>query len=177
MITGDRELAIDAVDVLNDLMADFIAGSLVFLDYYQRYKTGHFSEDQIIACQKMCLSHIVLGCAKLSEFRKRFLPIISEEGRHTLRALDREFERRNVKDFRNTVAGHIWDKKLQRPLRHSEIMEKLHKITDGNVGTFLRWVNNPEGNTYPATILSVVETLRDSIADAYQIQSREIISR
>lgn len=177
MTTSDRELAIDAVDVLNDLMADFAAGTLVFLDYHQRYKAGEFRAEQMSAVQKMCLSQIALGCAKLFEFREHFHSVVPEEHRDSLKSLNHELKRRGVKEFRNKVAGHVWDKDHHRPLRHSEIMAKLEILTDGHLGNFLRWVNNPAGNTYPETIFGIVEILRNSMADAYGVQAQEVVDR
>lgn len=177
MTNPERELAIDAVDVLNDLMADFAAGTLVLLDYHQRHKEGQFRADQMSAVQKMCLSHVALGCVKLLEFREHFHPVVPEEYRACLKSLNQELKRRDVKKFRNKVAGHLRDNEHQRPLRHSEIMAMLEILTGGHLGSFLRWANNPADNSYPKTIFSIVETLRDAIAAAYSVQAQEVIDR
>lgn len=173
----NRDLAIDAVDTLNDLIGDLVAGTLVLLDYHQRYKAGHFVLQQMTAVQKMCLSHLVLSFAKLLEFWDRCHQIVPAEHRDDLKALNRILNQKGVKDFRNKVAGHAWDTRLGRPLRNSEINARLEALTDGHLGEFLRWVNNLEGNTYPRTVLSVVETIRDSLMTKYKIQPQEIIDR
>ena len=159
----DHDTAIDAVDVLNDLIGDLIAGTKVFIDYRQRLKTGEFRVEQMSAVQKMCFSHLVLSFCKLSEFWERYHRLVPEIHREALKSLTAEIRER-AKDFRNKVAGHIWDKKRQRPLRHSEIMVQLDGLIGKHADDFLYWINNPESNTYPETIVSVVETIRDAVA-------------
>jgi hypothetical protein len=97
--------------------------------------------------------------------------------RDELKRLNSEIRRRDVEYFRNKVAGHTWDKKLQRPLRHSEIMAKLADLVGEHADDFLNWINNPEDNAYPKTVVSVVETIRDTIAKEHAINPSEIIER
>jgi len=177
IMSEDRITAIDALDVLNDLIGDLIAGTNVFIDYRQRLIQGGFSEEQLSAVQKMCFSHLALSFCKLIEFYKRYHRLVPENHREVLKNLNAEIRRRGVRDFRNKVAGHIWDKKLQRPLRHSEIMLQLNSVIGKHADDFLYWINNPKNNTYPETIVSVVETIRDSIAKEYVIDPAEVINR
>ncbi len=174
---SNREMAINAVDILNDLIGDFVSGTLVLSDYYRHHKIGTFRRDQMISVQKMCLSNLVLSFAKLLEFWSRFHEVVPNEHRAVLKELNRNLIRRGVVDFRNKIVGHIWDNDLGRPLGHSEIMARLATLTGGDLTVFLRWVNNPEGNTYPRTVLGVIETLRDSLVDAHGIQPSEVIDR
>ena len=176
-MTNSDQDAIDAVDTLNDLIGDLAAGTLVLRDYCQQYKTGAFNLNQMSAVQKMCLSHLVLAFVKLLEFWKRYHQLVPDKHRADLKALNDTLKRKGVRDFRNKVAGHIWDSKQGRPLRHSEIMASLEVLTDGHLDQFLRWVNNPDGNTYPQTVLSVIEALRDSLVDEHGIQVPEVIDR
>ena len=173
----NRELAIDAVDTLNDLIGDLVAGTLVLLEYHQRFEAEHIPLQKMTAVQKMCLSHLVLSFVKLLEFWERCHQIVPAEHRDDLKALNRILKKKGVEDFRNKVAGHVWDRRLGRPLRNSEINARLEVLTDGHLGEFLRWVNNLEGNTYPRTVLSVVETIRNSLMIKYKIQPEEIIGR
>ncbi len=173
----DRENAIDAVDVLNDLIADLVSGTNVFVDYRQRFKSGSFRIEQMVAVQKMCFSHLALSFCKLLEFWEHYQQLVPDKHRGDLKSVNSEIKRRGVKEIRNKVAGHIWDKKLKRPLRHSEIMAQLEAFIGKHADDFLGWVNNPEDNTYPNTILSVVETIRDAIAQEHAINPNEIIER
>ncbi len=173
----DRNTAIDAVDVLNDFIGDLIAGTNVFIDYRKRLKSGEFREEQMSAVQKMCFSHLALSFCKLLEFYERYHRLVPEKHREVLKSLNAEIRKRGVRDFRNKVAGHIWDKKLQRPLRHSEIITLLEGVIGKHADDFLYWINNPENNTYPETIVSVVETIRGSIAQEHAIDSAEVVNR
>ncbi len=176
-MSADRDTAIDAVDVLNDLIADLIAGTNVFRDYRQRLKSGQIRVEQMSAVQKMCFSHLALSFCKLLEFWEHYQKVVPDAHRKDLRELNTEIRRRGAKDFRNKVAGHIWDKKHQRPVRHSEIMAYLDGLIGKHADSFLNWVNNLESNPYPETIVSVVETIRDGIAREHAIDPSEILKR
>ncbi len=174
----DRDTAIDAVDVLNDLIGDLIAGSNVFIDYRYRLKVGAFHAEQLSIVQKMCFSHLMLSLCKLLEFWERYHQLVPEIHREVLKSLNAEIRRRGVKNFRNKIAGHIWDKKLQRPLCHSEIMTQLDgMLISEHVDPFLNWINNPESNIYPETIVSIVETIRGAIAREYDVNPAKMIER
>jgi len=176
-MSADRDTGIDAVDVLNDLIADLIAGTNVFIDYRQRLKSGQFRVEQMSAVQKMCFSHLVLSFCKLLEFWEHYQRLVPHAHRKDLKELNAEIRRRGAKDFRNKIAGHIWDKKLQRPVRNSEIMAYLDGLIGKHADDFLNWINNPESNAYPETIVSVVETIRDAIAREHAIDPSEILKR
>ena len=42
---------------------------------------------------------------------------------------------------------------------------------------FLKWVNDPNCNTYPATVVSIVETIRDAIMAQHSITPDAFIKR
>lgn len=176
-LQAERLIAIDAVDTLNDLVGDLMAGTLVLADYQQDFRSQLIDEEQLNVVQKMCVSHIVLAFAKLLEFWRRYHQLVPAKHRDDLKSLNSQLKSRGAENFRNTVAGHIWDRKHQRPLRQSEIMQMLEVLTGGKLGEFLRWVNDPNGNTYPETVLSVIEAVRDSIVAKHQIRVEEVISR
>ena len=56
-------------------------------------------------------------------------------------------------------------------------MSRLEKLTANDFDGFLRWVNDPKGNTYLATFVSILETVRDTLAVQYSIAPDEIIDR
>lgn len=172
-----REKAIDAVDVLNDIIGDLAAGTNVFREYRERYKAGTFSAPQLSAVQKMCFSHLALALCKLLEFWQNYQKLVPDTFRQNLKNLNGTIRKRGAKDFRNKVAGHIWDKKLQRPLRQTEVMKMLETLLGAHADHFLNWVNDPAKNEYPITVLSVVESLRDAIATQYEIAPTEILER
>lgn len=173
----DRESAIDAVDVLNDLVGDLSAGTNVFRDYRDRLKSGSFSVVQMSAVQKMCFSHLALAFSKLLEFWQHYHDLVPDIHRDDLKRLNAELQNRGAKTFRNKVAGHIWDKKHQRPLRNSEIMLMLEGLIGSRADDFLNWINDVENNIYPKTILSIIETIRDSMVQEYSIVPSEFLER
>jgi hypothetical protein len=59
-----RVVAIDAVETLNDLIGDLVAGTRVLADYHRSHKAGSVGLKQMSAVQKMCLSHLVLAFAE-----------------------------------------------------------------------------------------------------------------
>jgi hypothetical protein len=89
----------------------------------------------------------------------------------------REIKQKGMVEFRNKCVGHIWDTNLHRPLIHSEIMTRLNRLTGGNLAGFLDWINNPMANTFPSTVVSIIETVRDALMSQHGITQDEIINR
>ena len=87
---------------------------------------------------------------------------------------DDKLDERGVKDFRNKVAGHIFDKKLNRPLTSVEIDARLSTVFGDSEESFLMWINNPQNNVFPRTIIAVCEHTRDRIQTEYRLQPEEI---
>ena len=177
MSTPDRTKAIQAADTLNDFVGDFVSGVMLLREY-----NGHYHADRIklplkVTVQKICLSHLILSLCKFTEFYDRFKVVIPSEHQDTCKSLVRAITQKGVVEFRNKCVGHIWDKDQGRPLRNSEIMDRLHRMTGQNVETFLKWLNDPNGNVYPSTVVSVVETVRDSLIAKYSLSPEEIIDR
>jgi hypothetical protein len=140
-------------------------------------KAGRVPETVMVSVQKICVSHLVLGLSKFTEFYKQFRRVIPSEYVGTCKALAAEIERKGVVKFRNKCVGHIWDDEQQRPLIHSEILTRIAQVTGGDMPGFLNWINNPEVNEFPSTVVSVVETVRDALRSKYSISSDEIINR
>ena len=62
-------------------------------------------------------------------------------------------------------------------MHNSEVEELLNKITLGHVGNFMKWINNSENNSYPNTVVSIVEKLRDDIAAQYGVDHKEVLEK
>jgi len=173
----NREKALDAVDVLNDFLGDFVTGVMVFREYSAQHKSGRLPLELMVGVQRMCLSSIVLAFAKFEEFWKHYKVVVPVEHHQACKTVLKEIRVRKITDFRNQVVGHVWNTETKRPLRHSEVMEALAHVTSPDFGTFLNWVNSPKGNTYPHTVVSVVETVRDAINVAHGIDATEVVGR
>jgi hypothetical protein len=172
-----RKKAVHAADTLNDFIGDFIGGTMLFREWDTQFRAGRVPEMLMVNVQKICISHLVLSLCKFVEFYERFHKVIPSEHRETCKALMGEINRKGIVEFRNKSVGHIWDKEQQRPLTHSEIMTLLARITSGDMSGFLNWINNPNANEFPSTVVSVVETVCDALMLEYSISPDEIIHR
>lgn len=177
MSTIDRKSAIDAVDLLNDLVGDISTGVMVFREYDQQYRAGHLTFPMMVGIQKMCFSHIILSLTKWLEIYKKYHFLFPPEAVTVCRNLNKVINQRKILNFRNVCIGHIWNKKTQSPLFLSEIMSRLEIIAGGNLTEFLKWLNNPEGNIYPNTVVSIIVKIRDKIVVKYKIKPDEVINR
>lgn len=177
MSGSDRAAAVHAVDTLNDFVGDFVSGVMLLREYDAQYRAGKATLPLMVTVQKICLSHLVLNLVKFVEFYERFHQIVPSEHRDVVKGLVRCINQKGIIDFRNKCVGHIWDTDQGRPLLHSEIMVRLERMTENDLGGFLKWVNDPKGNTYPATVVSIVETVRDALMVHHSIAPDEVINR
>jgi hypothetical protein len=173
----DRQLAIDAADLLNDFIGDIVTGVMAYREYDQQHRSGRLPLNLMIPIQKMCLSHLTLTLSKWLEVHEKYHAIFPTETVAVCRELNKTIRQRGIPDFRNKCIGHIWDKKVGRPLVQSEIMARLDKIVAGDLPAFLKWLNDPKGNTYPETVVSIVEKIRDDLVAQHGIRPDEIIDR
>jgi|OpeIllAssembly_1097287.scaffolds.fasta_scaffold05707_4 hypothetical protein len=172
-----RERAINAVDVLNDLVGDLITGTNVLRDYRAQHQRNKLPTELVVGIQKMCISHLVMGACKFIEFFEHFHDILDADDRTSAKALVREFNSRGMVEFRNTVVGHIWDKKKGRPLLLSEITQHLERLTNKDLVSFLDWINKLEVHRQPDSVVGTVEKIRSNLVEAHSIQPDEVIGR
>ncbi len=57
---------------------------------------------------RLSTTYLVLALAKWMEFYKRYRELIPQRTAVTAKTVYRDLEKRNVRDFRNKVVGHIW---------------------------------------------------------------------
>ena len=143
MTDVDRTTVLDAVNVLNDLFNDLVAGTMVFEHYRARFERGEFSKEGIVSVQKMCVSHLVLALCKLCEFWEVFHRVVPGEFRPQMKELVSKIHQLDVKEYRNTVVAHVKDRKRGRARTQLESMEVLNRISSSDPRGFLRWLNNP----------------------------------
>ncbi|HZR04535.1 MAG TPA: hypothetical protein VFA61_01750 [Candidatus Udaeobacter sp.] len=172
-----REKAVHAADILNDLIGDLVGGTMLFRYWITEFQAGRVPETLMVNVQKICVSHLVLGLFKFTEFYQRFNQVIPQEHSETCKALLAEINRKGAAEFRNKCVGHIWDNEQQRPLIQSEIMTRLDRLTGGDMPGFLNWINKPTPDESPSTVVTVVETVRDALMSEYSISSDEFIDR
>jgi len=173
----DRNLILNAIYVLNDIVDYLVAGTMVFRNYQMKFESGDFTQPGIVSVQKMCVSHIVLGLSKLVEFWEYYHHLVPKELRPEVKATISKIQSRDLQQFRNTVVAHIWDKKLNRTRTQLEMIEQLNRISDNNPKAFLLWLNNPSGNVYPDNLVSIVQTLRDHLVKEHNVSAGEVFKR
>lgn len=177
MCDSDRKRALNAVDLLNDFVGDFITGTMVLARFHAEHNARSITAEQLAGVNKMCLSHLVLSLTKWLEFYDKFHDLIPKELKDQAKKILRTIKIRNVLDFRHKCVGHIWDEETNRPLVNSEIIERLNKIMDNDVRAFLRWLNNPDPEGFSKSVSGLSEAIRDKIAAAYGITPAEAIGR
>ncbi len=172
-----RERVIDAVDVLNDLIGDFVTATNVLREYSSAYARTKLPKELLVGIQKMCVSHIVIGGCKFIEFYERFHDILPNLDHAEAKTLLREFNSRGFLEFRNTVVGHIWDKEKNRPLVLSEVTQHLERITKMDLKRFLDWINALEPGLQTQSIAGKIEAIRTNLVNKYSISPNEVIDR
>jgi hypothetical protein len=177
MTDHTREKAVHAADILNDLIGDLFSGTMLFRQWINQFQRGQIPAELMVTIQKICISHLVLALCKFREFYKRFRTVIPPKHLQTCKSLLHQIDQKGVLEFRNKCVGHIWDNDHQRPLKHSEIMKHLARLTDNDMQGFLNWINNPPTNEFPSTVISIVEIVRDALISEYSISPDEFLDR
>lgn len=173
----DRVTILDAINVLNDLFSDLVAGTMVFERYQSQFKQGQFSKEGIVSVQKMCISHLVLALCKLCEFWEVYHRVVPEEFRPQVKNLVSKIHKLDVNEYRNTVVAHIKDRKLGRARTQLESMDVLNRISENDPQGFLEWLNKPNDNIYPKTVVSIVITLRDHLRAQHNVTADDVFKR
>jgi hypothetical protein len=76
--------------------------------------------------------------------------------------------------FRNAVAGHLYDRETQKPLTADEVSARANAVTQGNLEEFFLWVNNKQDNSYPTTVVSIVQQVRDMLRDEHNFSRDDL---
>lgn len=177
MNVSNRQLAIDATDLLNEFIGDIVTGVMVHREYDVHYRAGNLSYMQMVPIHKMCISHLILTLSKWVEVYGKYHAIFPPEVTSVCRELNKNIRRRGIVAFRNKCVGHIWNNKTGKPLVHSEIQDRLDLVFEGDINLFLKWLNDPNDNTYPKTVISIVEKIRKYLMEKYSIEAGEMVDR
>jgi hypothetical protein len=130
---------------------DFLLGSPLEKRFIPAVKTGIF---------RMIFSHIVLTLCKFLEFYEKYHTNIPSNKKLICKSLKKLIEKKGIRQFRNQCVGHIWDKKEKKPLTLEEQQKRTNAIIENDWETFSAWINNPKGNSYPNTVVGILEDLR-----------------
>lgn len=169
-----RDKAVDAIDILNDLMNEIITGVDVYKYYHGGRKAGIFSFDGMASAQRLCFTNIILSLNKVREFNKRYLRIIPEHYRVPLKELQGKIVEKGIPDFRDHCIGHIWDPSTNQPVKNSEVMRRLSVIVGGTPMDFVNWLHIT-GRT--DTVAGTLESVRDALMKEYSVTRDEVVDR
>jgi len=168
--------AIEAFRMLNDFVGDLVAGTRSLELFESSGFASKIGANTQMILRRMCLSHLVVTLSKWAELYDRYKVVIPNATREGCLSLRKEIKARGILDFRNTVVGHIWDSKLNRPLMSSEIDTLLSQVLGDSQQSFLTWINNPEGNVFPKTVVAICEATRDAIRVEHGLNDSEIFT-
>lgn len=152
-----RVKAVEAFRFLNDYVGDLVAGTRTVELIETSPVFANLSDSMRMILRRMCLSHLVMTLSKWGEVYDRYRDVFPNDVLQPCRDLRKDLDRRGVRNFRNTVAGHIWDKKLGRALTVSEVESRLGLVIGNDLASFRAWINNPTGNEFPHTVVAVCE--------------------
>lgn len=169
-----RQDAMHAFRLLNFFVGDLVAASQV-RRLFQLPSVNQKASSTTVACvNRMCLAYLFLTLDKWNEFYRRFHHVLPSDCRLECKRLLTEVQRRKINRFRNTFVGHIWDKRLNRPLTPLELEAAVGVIVEGDQDTFVQWCNNHEVNEYPKTIVSIIEHTRDRIREEFNLRDEDL---
>jgi hypothetical protein len=169
-----RDKAIDAIDILNDLMNEIMTGVDVYKYYLGGYKAKIFSFDNMAGAQRLCFTSIILALNKIREFNKRYLRIVPQGHRGALKDLQETIIQKRIPEFRDHCIGHIWDGETNQPVKHSAVMDRLSLIVGTNPMAFMRWLHVTGRRD---TVTGTLETIRDALMTEYSVTVDEVINR
>lgn len=170
----DRNQAIEACQILNDLIGDFVVSTQTIELYANKNIKPLMTAGYKIAATRLCVFQIVLSLSKILEFNSHYRSFVPNEMSDCWKIMIKEINSRGVKNFRNTLVGHIWNNQMKRPILKKEHDEFENQLYRSDFNGFLLWINNPNDNTFPKTVISIVETAKKKIAEDYKIDDSEI---
>jgi hypothetical protein len=174
MHRSSRTHAIEATRLLNEFIGDLVVGSrtLEWLDAPAvKPKVSH---EFRVTVNRMCIWHVISTLSKWQEVYDCYSGLFPADVREASKHLRKELERRGVRSFRNTVVGHILDKKTKRPLSAEDLTAKLQTVFDGDMEPFLLWINDPSGNESPKTVVGIVEHVRNRLMEEHKLTDADL---
>jgi hypothetical protein len=171
-----RKKSVEAYRFLNEYVGDLVAGTRSLELFEASPLFANVSDAMRVVLRRMCLSHLVLTLSKWGEVYDRYRDILPDDVLPHCRDLRKDLEQRGVRNFRNTVVGHIWDKRLGRPLTVSEIERRLALVIGNDLASFGAWINNPAGNQFPHTVVAVCERVRDRIGEEHGLGPDDLLA-
>lgn len=170
-----KEKAIEAARVLNNMLLDLVTGTQA-LNIYDLPTVSEKGDRKVrTGLDRMAISHLVVSLHKWIEFYDWYKAYIPAEEKNICRSLCARVKAKGISDFRHKVVGHLIDDATERPLTSEEIDARLRKILGEDPRSFFRWINDPREKAYPSTVVSITEHVRDRIREQYDLSDQEIV--
>lgn len=171
-----KERAIEASKLLNQFLGDLSATTQALILFESPSRFPKLNVENRLSLRRMCISHLIVTLSKWNELYEHYKNVFPKDKdiENNLKALYKKIKNSGIIDFRNSIIGHVWHDKLNRPLSSSEV-EKLSKNIYTDLETFIKWIDNPKNNKFPNTVTSICAHLRDKIMDNYKIAPEEIL--
>jgi len=169
-----KEKAIAAYGVLDYIGRDLVVASEAFRHFQSPEIRTSLSQHSPAYLNRLCLNHIFIALSRWQEFYKKFAHDIPDPERSSAKKLNADLDRRDLRTFRNEFLAHIWCKRHNRPLTDSEISDTAHKVADGDFSRFVNWIHDYHAPEEVETVVRIIERLRDSFFDVYNLTGQEI---
>lgn len=170
-----RERVVEAARLLNYFLLDLVVGTRGIEIFDHPAIAPNVTHSIAIGLNRMAVSHLVVTLSKWSELYRRYAAVLPTDVRDACRTLNKQIEGRGIVNFRNTVVGHILDDKTQRPLTPQEIDIRLNHAVGDDLAHFIRWINDPQGNSFSLTVVAITEHVRDRLRTDYGLRDDEIV--
>ena len=168
-----RSKFVDASNILNQIALDLIV-SIEARKHFKEMGDGLTKNVQVrIGLNRMCLFQIILALNKYMEFYGNYKDTIPAKFQDESRSLFQKIKQKEINKFRNKFVGHIINNDTKRPLSKEEYDHFANKILGKNPEAFLKWIYDAGNNSFPNTVVAIVETMRDEIMGANKIDKSD----
>lgn len=153
----------EAILILNALILDTTVG-LRSLDIFSAIDDKlTLSNNMRAGLSRLSTTHLVLALAKWMEFYEHYKDLVPQKNKSAAKALYKNLQDRGVRDFRNKVVGHIWDKKTRRPLSSEASQALLAMVIGSDEQVFNRWIFDQSATDRTTHLLGLTEEIRDAL--------------
>jgi hypothetical protein len=164
-----RQQAEDACWILEYLIHDLIVAHELYDLFGEIGKHATVHPETEKAVRRMYISYLLLALQKFSEFYVKYSRVLPEPQKGRCRAIQKELERRKLRELRNTFIGHILHKKTKRPISNVDIDAAFNAATDNDVAAFLTWIHAAGNTTAPSTIVGALESVHAQLRKIHGI--------
>lgn len=176
-----RGRALQFCVVMNQLLLDLQITVVVMRHFEKEHNSGrrHLNADGIVMLLRMCYHHAALVLCRFEELVARYRHVIPRDVRRRIwRPIIAEMDQRHVRDYRDVVVVHLFDKHgtWTSP---SEINRRFaDDLNMGVPGSFAEWIAAWPGEDGPERprLIAQFHAMRDAVAEAHGISREELLA-